>query len=79
MKTQTKTTEHHKKQLRKAASWLDDKVKGNYLPVVAVRRGYAEFVAYVYKVKRLGKPDVWYCLEIFDQHITQIKRICMYR
>lgn len=70
--------DHRKKQLKKAASWLDDKVAGNYLPVVEVRRGYAEFVAYVYKVKRPDKPNVWYCMEVDEGHVKQIKRICMY-
>lgn len=73
------TSEHRLKQLRKASNWLHKRTNGNYMPVVEVRRGYAEFIAYVYKIKRENKPSVYYCMDMLEQWVPkQIKRICTY-
>lgn len=56
----------------KAYRWLHSRC--DVFPVVSERRGYPEFVAYVYRLKRSDKLNVWYCCEVGGG----IKRICLY-
>jgi hypothetical protein len=70
-----------KEQLAKANKWLN-KNRNNYVsPVVEVRSGYAQFVGYIYKIRRSDKPDVWFVVNVnneepSDNKIISIKRIC---
>lgn len=68
-----------KTPLQKACEWLNVKTNYTYIPVVANRKGYAEFVAYVFKLPREGKLTVWYVLEMASQYEPKsVKRICRY-
>jgi hypothetical protein len=64
-------------KLKKAADWLHKKTNYNYTPVVANRRGYAEFVAYIFRIHRDNKPDIRFVMTVHDQQITGIKRFCV--
>lgn len=68
------------KMYKKAVKWLEAKVDPSRYPapVVAVRRGYAEFIAYIYKIERPNRKGVWFIVEVDEQAITRIKRICLY-
>jgi hypothetical protein len=71
--------EHRKNQLRKAHKWIEKRTGEYHLfPVVENRRGYAEFIAYVYKAK-IGDRHVWYCMEVLPNWggIKNIRRICV--
>lgn len=66
-------------KLTKVAWKLEDwsrneKKQAQCYPVVAVRRGYAEFVAYVYKIDREEKPSLWFVFDIWNECV---KRICL--
>lgn len=63
--------------LQKACDWLNEKCEG-YSPVAVKRRNYAEFVAYVFKLKRPGKVSVWYCMDVIEGEAVRIRRICAY-
>lgn len=65
-------------QLLKARDWLTLQTDGKYYPVVASRRGYSEFIAYIYKIPRLNKPSLWFIMEVDGTFVTKIKRICVY-
>lgn len=67
---------HLDKQLEKAVEWLHSKVDPKRYPcsVVTNTRGYAEFVAYVFRLK--DRRDVWYCLDVDKGKATRIRRIC---
>lgn len=64
--------------LQKACDWLNIKCKYGYMPVVANRRGYAQFIAYVFKLKRPDKVSVWYCVDTLEDVVVRIRRICTY-
>ena len=63
-------------KFKKASDWLHKKTNYDYLPVVANRRGYAEFVAYIFRIHRESKPDIRFVVTVKDQKITSIKRFC---
>lgn len=43
-------------------------------PIAIDRRGYAEFIGYIFKISRLAKPSVWFCVDIWNR---TVKRICV--
>lgn len=65
-----------KKQLEKALNWLQKKAGDNWTQV-AVTRGYAQFVGYVYRIKRETKPDIRFVINLNDGKLVNIKRICI--
>lgn len=60
---------------KKASNWLNDRCRDSYYPIVLNRKGYAEFVAYVFKLTRTNKVSVYY---VMDMYKRTIKRICLY-
>jgi hypothetical protein len=69
-----------KEQLNKALYWIEKKCFYHNFPVVTILpKGYARFIAHIFRMKRQGKPSVWYLVSIDDEHeISKIKRICTY-
>jgi len=64
--------------LQKAVNWLHEKTHYTFYPIVENRRGYAEYIAYVYRVERKPKTSFWYVLEVENDLPKTIKRICLY-
>lgn len=76
---QTMSPAHRKRQLEKAIKWIEARTdRRSVFPVAVKRRGYAEFVAYVYRAEISGKR-VWYCVDLLtnQEGISRIKRICV--
>ena len=48
------------------------------IPVAVVRDGYAQFVAWIYRLVRDDKPTIWYCVEGKYYEDRTIRRICLY-
>ncbi len=69
-------SEHLAEQFEKAVDWLHNKCTG-YVPVDGMRYGCKVSIAYVYRVKRPGKPHVWFCVDMESSwQIKKIRRIC---
>jgi hypothetical protein len=66
-------------KLKDAFRWLNHRCK-NALPLVDLdTQGCAYFSGYLFKIKREGKPSVWYLVKLEEDYkITSIKRICTY-
>jgi hypothetical protein len=60
--------------ISRAIDWLNKKSKDQFSPVVAKRRGYAEFVAWIYYIHREDKPDIRFVLDNWN---GIIRRICV--
>lgn len=63
-------------QLLKANDWLNARIK-EWIPVGVIRNGIAQFIGYIYIMRRVYKPDVWYCMTMENYKIRDIKRICV--
>ena len=48
------------------------------LGVAVARRGDVEYVAWVYRVRHDAAPSEWWVVEVLDNRVTAIKRICEY-
>lgn len=64
--------------LNRAVNWLRKKTNYSYYPIVGTPRGYAEYIAYIYQVRRESRPSVWYLVTIEEGKTISIKRICLY-
>lgn len=67
-------------KLKRALRWIEERAKPHALPVAVNRRGFAEFVAHVFKIERPGKPGLWFCVAwLPDQGgIAKVRRVCCY-
>lgn len=65
--------------IKKAVKWLNKKT--TYVGPIALEHpeGYAYFAAYVFKLKRDVKRNVWYVVKMgLDNNPEYVKRICNY-
>jgi hypothetical protein len=69
-----------KEQLKKAVHWIEKKCFYQNFRVVSIfPKGYARLIAHIFRMKRQGKPSVWYLVRIDGDHdIASVKRICTY-
>lgn len=58
--------------MRRAAEWLYRRCElvGQ---IVADRRGYPEFVAYVFRLRRPGRSSVWYVVDRWNESVRRFK------
>lgn len=62
----------------RAVNWLHERTNYSYYPIVGTPRGYPEYIAYIYRVRRKAKPSIWYLATLKEGRTTSIKRICLY-
>jgi len=63
-------------QLKKAMDWLNRKCYNEWCRVMV---GNCHVVAFIFRLRREGKPDVRYCVDVVSEFggPKQIKRICI--
>lgn len=67
------------RQLSKAVDWLDAHALTIKNVAVVREDGICRFVATIYKMERLNKPSVYYCVDhIWLKSVTRVKRFCNY-
>ncbi len=66
------------KNLRQAVKWLGKHTKRATPVVITDINGLTWLCAYIYRIERLDKPNLWFCVDsTYDGNIKRIRRICV--
>lgn len=62
-------------RFKRAARWLEEHASPIYV-IALDRKGYAEFVAYIYRLRREApQTDIFYVVDLCNE---RIRRMCRY-